>query len=633
MKTRGVTDMNAHLSLVACFVLLKGVCAEESTININQMETVELTSISSASASEPEFAIQQVDASELQSYGAYSISEGLDEVPGMIIENSSGRVKAASIRGTSSDHTLTLLNGRRMAPGFSSLVDLDQFASGGIDRAEIVKGPASAIYGSDAIGGVLNIITQRGESEVVSGEASYLSGFGDWDSQHTSLSAETRQGAWGISGSANYRYTNDWESGDGNPSDVDQLETFGGFVNLDYHVSETAVLRTEFYKQEQERIGMRPTAGGAERTANDERVSLSLEYEQSWNDGDTLFLGRIYRDAYETDIEFDTTKAQKYNTEVDSALVAADARVSHRISESVSALLGLEYYETEYEIDSDDQAEGEVGNSGIYGQLQWTPWETLALSLGSRLDNHEEFGSNFSPRVTAEWGFLPQWKAHASFGSGFRAPNVTELELLSYQQGGKVELYPNEDLDPETSISYEAGLSYEQARFSLGATYFHTEIEDMISAVTTSTSGSGSSQITLKEWQNLSEVEIDGVEFEFTWALHPNLDFVASHTWLDPIDKSTGDHVEGQYKNRSRLKFQGRLPELGLRAQLGFNFDGEVWGADDVVEYEDVWTVDLKLVKSFSEQLDLEVGANNLLDDDTNDMLPVNYYAGVRFSF
>jgi outer membrane receptor for ferrienterochelin and colicins len=210
---------------------------------------------------------------------------------------------------------------------------------------------------------------------------------------------------------------------------------------------------------------------------------------------------------------------------------------------------------------------------------------------------------------------------------------VTELELLSYQQGGKVELYPNEDLDPETSISYELGLGYEQEHFSLDATYFHTEIEDMISAVTTGTSGSGSSQITLKEWRNLSEVEIDGLEFEFTWVLHSNLNFIASHTWLDPIDKSTGDHVEGQYKHRSRLKFAGRLPEYGLRAQLGFNYDGEVWGGDDVIEYEDVWTVDLKFVKSFNEQLELEVGANNLLDEDTNDMLPVNYYAGIRFLF
>lgn len=575
--------------------------------------------------------LSSVSVHELRQVGGISISEGLEYQPGMIIQNSSGRIKSPSIRGTRTNHTLILVDGRRMTPGFKSRVDLNQILQGGVDRVEVLRGPVSALYGSDAIGGVVNIITRRGTSTDLSGEASYLRGFGKWEANNGSFTAEIRSGKLGVLGSLSYRKNQSWDSGDGPPEDVDQVETLGGFANVDYHFSESQVLRTAIHYSDTERIGMRPTGGGALRTAKDQRTGISVEYEQDWYNGETGVVARIYMDRYENDTVFDLppAKAAKFNLELESDIVVLDARAFHQLKTSLSVAIGIEYRDAGYDVLTDVAADDSVGNQAVFGQISWTPTESVDSVFGARIDDHEGFGSHLSPRVSVAWNFHESWRMHAGFGGGFRAPNVTELLLETFANAGKTTILPNANLEPETSESYEIGIRYDTDRFSFNTVYFHTEVEDMIEQVTIAQKGKN---IT-KEWRNLKKVEIDGIETEVSFSIHPNLELKASFTWLDPVDKSTGYHVEGQYETITRIIAIGKIPSWGLQTNLVLNLEGSIWGAENEAAYDESFTVDIKFIKAINEQWSCNIGARNLLDEDHDTQLPTRYFAGINMTF
>ncbi|MBC2607847.1 TonB-dependent receptor plug domain-containing protein [Pelagicoccus albus] len=569
---------------------------------------------------------------DLSSFASNSVSESLSYAPGLFIENSSGRIKSPSIRGSSSSHTLILVDGRRTSPGFKSMTDLNQYLLGGVAQVEILRGPASALYGSDAIGGVVNILTQHGISKSPSSRAYFEYGTGEWDSLSAGVSSETLQGPWGIAASISSRTTDQWESGDGAPSDVDDLETYNTSVNLDYHLSEDQTLRTHFDYALTERTGMRPTSGGAERHAEDERVGFSAEYENNFSNDDSQLVIRTYTNTYSGDITFDlpAQKAAAFNLATESQILVGEARYSQRFSDSLNSFFGFEYRNTEYEIESESSTNQSVDNLATYSQFVWDPNASTEAILGLRYDNQDGYGSRLSPSAAISWNSLTSgWQLHAGLGNGFRAPNVTELLIETYANGGKTTIQPNAELKPETSTNIEAGLSYIASDWTFEATAFRNEVSDMIEQVTLSKQG----KLTTAQWQNLSEVEIEGVELIASYKLDETFRIEASYTRVDPIDQQTGYHVEGQHESNARLKFYKDFSHWGIRANLALNWAGKIWGATDTIAYESAFTVDTRISKSLNEHFELFAGAKNLLDAEESSLLPAHYFTGANLRF
>ncbi len=573
-----------------------------------------------------------VTGEDLEGFGAVSISDSLDYEPGMFVQNNSGRVKLPSIRGTRSTHTLVLVDGRRLSPGFKSMTDLNQLLLGGVDRVEVLRGPVSALYGSDAIGGVVNVVTVRGESPEPRAHLSFDYGIGEWDSYSASAMTESRQEAWGLAAAVSTRHTGSWESGDGAPSDVDDVTSSSGFTNVDYHFDEDSVLRSSIHFGETERIGMRPTGGGSERTAEDSRLGVDVAYEQTWNGGDDRMILRAYADFYDNEITFDlpAAKAAKFNQETESHVYSANTSWFHEVNDFVDTVFGMEYLETDYDITSATATQSSVGNVALFGQAVFKPMERVDGVLGLRYDDQDDVGGHVSPRASLAWKSEDEnWRVHTSLGSGFRAPNVTELYLETYANGGKTTVLPNAELDPENSVSYELGVGYAGERWSVQGIVFRNEVKDMIEQVTLSKKGNKKTT----QWQNLSMVEIDGFEGMASVVLSDAFQLQASFTWLDPIDTSTGFHVEGQYEMLARLVAVYSVEELGLYLRLGLNWEGDVWGANDVKAYDDAFTVDLRVSKALTEGVFFYVGARNLLDDAHETHRPVKYFAGMDLSF
>jgi outer membrane receptor for ferrienterochelin and colicins len=124
--------------------------------------------------------IEVITAQEIEEMGALTVAEALEVATGLIVTGETGRIKAPSIRGTGNKHTLVLIDGRRFSMGYKDFLDINQISVDMIKRIEVVRGPTSALYGSDALGGVVNIITKKPPGDLTVG-ATYQYGISKYN--------------------------------------------------------------------------------------------------------------------------------------------------------------------------------------------------------------------------------------------------------------------------------------------------------------------------------------------------------------------------------------------------------------------------------------------------------------------
>ncbi|MGD9123583.1 MAG: TonB-dependent receptor plug domain-containing protein, partial [Desulfarculaceae bacterium] len=153
------------VSLLLFLVLPSGICAavqdnkEGKATRIQR--TVVTATLEERGVSQVPSSVQVIDRAQIQEMGADTVTQALEEAVGLIMGTESGRVQQPSIRGTGSLRTLVLIDGRRLPPGYRGVSDINQIPTTMIERIEVVRGPTSALYGSDAVGGVVNVITVK----------------------------------------------------------------------------------------------------------------------------------------------------------------------------------------------------------------------------------------------------------------------------------------------------------------------------------------------------------------------------------------------------------------------------------------------------------------------------------------
>jgi outer membrane receptor for ferrienterochelin and colicins len=561
--------------------------------------------------------VSLVDADTIEQLGAVSVDQALEEVPGLEVEMGAGRITSPKMRGTNTAQTLLLLDGRRLAAGFKRMTDLNQILAAGVDRIEVVRGPASALYGSEAVGGVVNIITKKGPEKEYEGILSTQGGSGNYDDWAASLSGGASTDKVEAYGSFGMRNNNSYESGDGAPTDVDEVHLYGGFMNADVQVTATTTISGGAIASHCMREGMRAQNGGSLRTAKDDRFGGWLELEQKVGEKTTVVL-RTYEETYKCDISMVSTKASSFS-KMKNTLSVIDGHVTSELVETLSATIGGELRKESYDDQSDTTPKDRIDNSAGYAQVVWKPVARACVIAGTRVDEYDGFGTHTSPQISAMYGLPLGINAHAGWSGGFRAPNSMELHLETYENSGKITVLPNADLDPESSHSFEVGLARPGRFWRVALTYFHTEVKDMIEEVTTSK--------TTKQWQNLSSVKIDGVELENTLNLCRYASLENYLCWLDPKNEETGCHVEGERKWSCLFALAGRMPEWGLKGRVSIRFGSDEWGADDTKTAHNE-TVDARVEKSFLKHWKVYVGVRDATDDED-----LHYYGGVSLRY
>jgi vitamin B12 transporter len=420
-----------------------------------------------------------------------TVVDVLRELPGLTITQQGGPGKLAYVytRGSNSNHTLVIIDGVKMndASSPNNAFDFSTLNTNDVERIEIVRGPQSTLYGSEAIAGVINIITKQGTDKpqfIFSGEggsSNYYRGNLSAQGKYGILSyavTATRNGSDGISSS---------DSQFGN-TEKDRYTNNSFFSRFGFNISSTAKLdllykfaKIETALDQSERLGDDPNFNfNIEEQLFKSGLSLSL-FDGRWQQQiNASLVKRFSRSLDLVDQVHPNLSSDGFNK---ADRVKFDWQNNLRLIENNLITFGIET-ETEktnssYVSTSDWGPfesifpEQSVRTTSVYLQDQFSFKNSLFVSAGVRLDNNQKFGSVATYRIAPAYYFnTTGTKLKISFGTGFKAPSLFYLFDPAFG---------NPDLQPEKSIGWDAGFEqyFNEGKFSIALTYFNLKLENM----------------------------------------------------------------------------------------------------------------------------------------------------------
>lgn len=462
-----------------------------------------------------------IEREELEARQAQSVLDVLRSVPGVDVVQSGSRGNTTTVflRGAESDHTLVLIDGVEVNSVTLSAFDFANLTVDNVERIEVMRGGGGTLYGSQAIGGVINIITRRGEG-APTGAAAAAGGNGSTHRESARVGGAV--GALGFSLAGSFYDTEGFR-----PQNDDYRNgTVSG--RFDYQATSTAAA-TAMVRYTNSDLGLFANnnfLGGPDpnATMDTEDLLVKGEWEQELARRLELRIAGSYaRDDQRFVDPPDTLESTRTDSDIVSELVSGEAQLNHYLAGWSVSTLGFDYDLRIGDVES-VFADPDFGafassydrnrrNLGAFFQEQLALLGGRARAVaGVRIDDNQEFGTEVSPAGSASFllcrtksGTL---KAKASYAEGFKAPSFNELFFPDFG---------NPELDAETSREWDFGAeaSLFSGRYSFEVTYFHRDTDDLIEG---RADDEGQFQA-----QNVGEVTIDGVELSarfrlFSWA-------------------------------------------------------------------------------------------------------------------
>jgi vitamin B12 transporter len=530
----------------------------------------------------------------------FSAGQALRSVPGLTVQQSGGPGSLTSLftRGGESDFTLVLIDGIR-ANAFGGGVDLSQVPLADVERIEVVRGPQSALYGADAIGGVVQIITRSGGAP--SAQGLFEGGSRDMWRGAASTTGEARGFRWQLGGD---RFEEDGFTGqaaNGEAVSNDDARTSQAAVTLGWrHVGSGADLQGTARYVDTDRgtpgpYGSDPAGrfGGVDRTSRNltTRASGGAHWIQPW-------FGAASRVRQRTEVDFadyDLTNQSSFPSEGESQRTHVRTQTDIAASAALGFTGGLEWLGEQGSstyITAGDAGAVPVERSvlGVFGEARWNLASRLSLTAGlrgerihrdafagdplaftPRPDFPAETVTSINPKVAANWmvaGDAAQsttWtRVHAAAGTGIRPPDAFEIAFTD-----------NSGLKPERSRSFDVGVAQALAggAIQLDATVFANNYDDLIISVGSSFSG-------VSRWRtdNISNARARGAELSAAWRPVAGLSVQGTYTFLSTEILAVDDAPNAPPPYRvgdallRRPKHQGSIDATWARARAGAFF-------------------------------------------------------------
>ena len=518
-------------SAIALATLSMGAHAQEAA-QLNTM-VVSASGFEQALVDAPA-SISVITREELERTRVTSIADALRDVEGVDVGGQVGKTGGSniSIRGMPSDYTLILIDGRRqntagsVTPnGFGETSTSFFPPVSSIERIEVIRGPMSTLYGSDAMGGVINIITRRVGREWtgsvgIENTFNQDRDFGDRREINLYTSGPLIEDTVGVQLRGRF-YERDasalvYSDENGDPIEVSQrgpspvegdIYNLGGKLtwtpNGDNDLWVDGEINRQRYTNDECQLG---TLDGRTRSCDPEpgvafgySDELRFEREQvaightgrfasgtlesslmrntTETKGRTIpgAIGEAY-DGFPAIVGGDPRELETTNTVLDSKFIMPLG--NHMTT------VGMQWWDAEL----DDGLAGETFEQttwSLFAEDEWLLREDLALTLGGRYDHHDAFGSQFSPRGYLVWNTTPEWTLKGGVSRGYKTPTLNALHdgINGVTGQGTVLTIGNPDLEPETSTSSEIGAHYDnQQGFTASATLFYNQFDDKIAS-------------------------------------------------------------------------------------------------------------------------------------------------------
>ena len=496
--------------------------------------------------------VSVITAEQIKARGAGNLLEALRGVPGLSLNGRQvGGRKTLSIRGAEDRHTLVLIDGRRISSTDDTIGHSDYqygwVAMEQIERIEVVRGPMSALYGSEAVGGVINIITRKGGQQWHGG-ASVRGELGEGpagDGHQMSASASGPLGEWFdlALGVEDRRRAPTPRPENKATSDIEGQDRQSGNLRLGFTPSEGQrlqldMLRSEETRRRHEQNTRLPARPYYLDTYDLQRRQDALTWQADWS----LLRSELRYSEAEFEVNnkrsnnIAPTRPQRLEDRV------WDGNLAFALGDSHSLTLGAERREEFLENAGLTGGSDSALHKALYVQDEIALADDWALTLGTRLDHHEIFGSESSPRAYLVWRASPELTIKGGYGEAFRAPTLKQISPNYVGAEGPHTFLGNADIQPETSRSWEIGADWRDEQSAYTATLFRSEIKDLIYYNLLRRVGPRS----IYQYDNISEARIDGLEVALRRALGGGFSLASSMTWLDARDRDSDDKLTGR---------------------------------------------------------------------------------------
>ncbi|UNM95360.1 TonB-dependent receptor [Ignatzschineria rhizosphaerae] len=495
--------------------------------------------------------ISVVSKQELENQPFRDVTDAIADVPGVVITGS-GASEDISIRGMSSAYTLMMVDGKRQnsratRPN-SDGAGIEQGwipPLAAIERIEVVRGPMSSRYGSDAMGGVVNIITKKISDKWIGNFRS------DYTLNHESDEGNSINSEFYFSGPLVHeklglqlygKYSHRQEDSHTSPGIPERrMENIGG--KLTFVPIEGQTFELEYGAGFQKRISTKGKSTARDGSDNKyKRNNISTRYLGEFDHGITAEL--FY--AHEKNDNYSRNMIVK-NTEVNGNVIIPIG--NHTVT------VGGQYIKEDL-TDTNNQLNKDIDkisrkSHAIFVEDEWWLLDNFAITAGMRYDHDENYGSHYSPRIYGVWNINDEFTLKGGISTGYKTPSIrSAVADWGHGTGGGYTngvILGNPDLKPEKSTNYELGLSYSNEMVDTSVTGFYTKFKDKLQNVTTCRTDytgaydpdihdqclapNGNKFNFIQTNENIDTAELKGIEIAARVRPIETLTFSGSYTW------------------------------------------------------------------------------------------------------
>ncbi|OCL87710.1 Colicin I receptor precursor [Aliarcobacter thereius] len=665
---------------VASILLAQNLILANEATKLDSVQVVTTASGFEQNVADAPASISVITGEELQKKSYTDVIDAVKNIPGISVSGG-GNNQEITIRGMGANYTKYLINGKPISVGRAVngngtdggkigayLPPIDM-----IERIEVIRGPMSSLYGSDAMGGVINIITKKASVDEWKGSISpeYTKSANDISNDNYGVSMYLTgpliKDKLSLSLDGNFQGTDesDYIGGEGHKSGSSESEKkvrkVGSELNWNIDENNELALRYDFSRQEYtttpgKSISLLDTKGNpAKRSTNqNEKYSYTLGHQAKY---DSFLLDTYYKDETTEKIYEGNTEDQKreelktFNTQgsffIDNHTITAGGQYQYeKVIDNTNGLLSATGV---------DQVDRWL--MALYLEDEWGISDDFALTIGVRYNKDEYFGSEITPRIYGIYHLTDNLTLKGGVSTGYKQPTVTQISegFGSVTGKGSGVIIGNPDLKPEKTTSYELGVNYSNDDIGLFSSLmiFQTDFKDKIvesrkcdspgtnnnSAVSDwKCSANGKPMRFVSQMENVDDAEMKGIEFSLDYDILENFTASTSYTYTKSEQKSgdfKGEPLNKMPKNMVNIAFDWDISSK-WSAWTQYNYRGKT---SDYLSRTSMskgtpgyGTADLGFVYKAKKDLSLKAGVYNFTNKEiTNDDYDV-VIDGIRYT-
>lgn len=623
--------------------------------------------------------------------GATRLNEILNEQTGIILVPDESGFEGIQMQGLDAAYTMIMIDGLPLVGRSSGVLDLSRISVGNIERIEIVKGASSALYGSEAMGGVINVITKRPAKDMLAGGLSYRYATFNTSDANANLLWKKRKFAANLF--ANYYATDGF--------DLDKstaLKNIEGYYNttiqpkLYYDFSENLklIVSNRFFNQKADNAAIIDSENYIGEAQENEWNS-QVKFEHKWNP-------KVYSEYefYTTNYKNDSFLNDENNVSFEQTyynqwLFRPELRTTFSINnDKLTVGAGLNYES----LDRTYFKENVNFNSQyVFVQYDYNPTEKWNILAGFRYDNHSVYASQLSPKLAVNFKINNNLSLKSSVGYGYKAPdfrqlyfdftnpsvgytvlgyNVAEARLNQFEEQGQLlsrvaGISFDKPLEAESSINFNFGTYYKRNKLRMDINVFYNSISNLIDTQVVAQKTNGQN---IFSYSNFDKIFTYGIEYNSTYSFTKEFSLSLGYQYLIAKNKDVVDNFENyQYirnselqtikidksdyfgiynrsKHTANVKVLYSIPKIKTDINLRVFYKSKYGMFDSngnsiLDKYDkfvnDYFLTNLSISKTVADKLMLQAGANNLFDYTDPGQIPSlagrQFFARIQYNF